>query len=96
MSSDTTGHLAQMANDIGNFFRSEQDRQVAVDAIANHINRYWTNRMRQKLLEYVGQGGADLDDLPRAAVAKVVVTPTAGGTAPTPGHAPGSTPEQHQ
>lgn len=96
MSGGTTEHIVQMANDIGNFFRGETQRQIAVDGIANHINRYWTNRMRQKLLEYAEHGGADLDDLPRAALAKVNVTRTTGGTAPAPDHVPGSTPEQHQ
>jgi formate dehydrogenase subunit delta len=68
-------HLVQMANDIGNFFRAETDRQVALDGISNHINKFWTRRMRQKLLEYVQHGGNDLDELPRAALAKVDFAP---------------------
>jgi formate dehydrogenase subunit delta len=75
MSSGNTEHIVQMANDIGNFFRAEPDRQVALDGISNHINKFWTRRMRQKLLEYAQQGGAELDELPRAALAKVNVTP---------------------
>ncbi len=76
MSSDTTQHIVTMANDIGNFFRAEPDRQVALDGIANHINKFWTRRMRQKLLEYVAQGGDGLDELPRQALGKVSVAPT--------------------
>ncbi|MFL6601741.1 MAG: formate dehydrogenase subunit delta [Steroidobacteraceae bacterium] len=64
-----------MANDIGNFFRAEPDRQVALAGISNHINKFWTRRMRQKLLEYVQHGGNELDELPRAAVAQVNVAP---------------------
>ena len=64
-----------MANDIGNFFRSETDRQVALDGISNHINKFWTRRMRQRLLEYVQHGGNELDELPLAAVAQVTVAP---------------------
>jgi formate dehydrogenase subunit delta len=75
MSSGTSEHIVQMANDIGNFFRAEPDRQVALDGISNHINKFWTRRMRQKLLEYVQHGGTELDELPRAALAKVDVTP---------------------
>ena len=41
----------QMANDIGNFFRSEPERKDAVAGIANHIAKFWTPRMRQKLLD---------------------------------------------
>ena len=77
MSSETAEHIVQMANDIGSFFRAEPDRQVAVDSIADHLNKFWTRRMRQKLLDYVAHGGAGLDDLPRAALAKVIVPPKA-------------------
>lgn len=71
--SESPEHLVQMANDIGNFFRAEPDRQVAIDGISSHINKYWTRRMRQKLLEYLRLGGNELDELPRAALAKVTV-----------------------
>jgi formate dehydrogenase subunit delta len=68
-------HIVQMANDIGNFFRGETNRQLALDGISNHINKFWTRRMRQKLKEYVEQGGKELDELPRAALAQVTVPP---------------------
>jgi formate dehydrogenase subunit delta len=59
----------QMANDIGNFFRSEPERPLAVAGIANHIAKYWTPRMRQKLMTHVQQHGMDgLDELPQEAV----------------------------
>jgi formate dehydrogenase subunit delta len=74
-------HIVQMANDIGNFFRAETDRQVAVAGISNHINKFWTRRMRQKLLEYVQHGGNELDELPRAALAQVTVAPPTQGAA---------------
>jgi formate dehydrogenase subunit delta len=70
-------HIVQMANDIGNFFRSETDRKAALDGISNHINKFWTRRMRQRLLEYVQHGGSELDELPLAAMAQVVVAPAA-------------------
>ena len=64
-------HLVQMANDIGNFFRAEPQRQDAIDGIANHINKFWTRRMREKLLEQVKHGEAQLDELPREALRKL-------------------------
>jgi formate dehydrogenase subunit delta len=73
--SEADDRIVIMANDIGNFFRSEPDRKVAVDGIANHINKFWTRRMRQKLLDHVAHGGEGLDELPQAAVAKVTVAP---------------------
>jgi formate dehydrogenase subunit delta len=60
-------HLVAMANDIGNYFRI-QGRDEAIAGIANHIQRYWTPRMRQKLNAYLAQGNGGLDELPRAAV----------------------------
>jgi formate dehydrogenase subunit delta len=65
-----------MANDIGNFFRAETDRTVALAGVSNHINKFWTRRMRQRLLDYVAQGGNELDELPLEAVKQVVVAPT--------------------
>ncbi len=73
--SESIEHIVQMANDIGSFFRAEPDRQVALEGISNHINKFWTRRMREKLLDYVQHGGADLDELPRAALSQVTVAP---------------------
>ena len=82
----TTDHLVQMANDIGNFFRAEPKREDAINGIAGHINRYWTRRMRQKLLEAVVNGDKDLDELPRAAVARVKIdSPAATASQPASG-----------
>ncbi|MGD0501918.1 MAG: formate dehydrogenase subunit delta [Steroidobacteraceae bacterium] len=67
MSGDT--HLVKMANDIGNFFRSEPVHTDAVTGIANHISKFWTPRMREKLSAYISQhGNAELDELPREAL----------------------------
>ena len=81
MSTGSSEHIVQMANDIGNFFRAEPERQVALDGISNHINKFWTRRMRQKLLEYVQHGGNELDELPLAAAAQVTVAPAANAPA---------------
>ena len=66
--SGTVEHLTQMANDIGAFFHAEPDRAQAVNGVVNHIRKFWTPRMRQKLVEHLRQGGAGLEDLPREAV----------------------------
>ena len=71
-------HLVQMANDIGNFFRSEPERTVGIAGIANHIAKYWTPRMRQKLLEHIEQHGTEgLDELPREALNLLATQPAA-------------------
>jgi len=66
-------HLVTMANDIGNYFRP-QTREEAIAGIASHIERFWTPRMRAKLDVFLaqGDGGAEqLDELPRAALARL-------------------------
>ncbi len=69
-------HLVRMANDIGNFFRSEPERNVAVSGIANHIAKFWTPRMRQKLAVYLKEHGTQvLDELPREAVCELADHP---------------------
>jgi len=65
-------HLVQMANDIGNFFRSEPNREDAIAGIANHIDKFWTRRMREKLTAHLADHGADaLDELPREALVRL-------------------------
>jgi len=72
-SSDGPEQIVRMANDIGSFFRAETDRKAALDGISNHINKFWTRRMRQRILDYVAHGGRELDELPLAAMKQVVV-----------------------
>ena len=67
--------LVQMANDIGNFFRGEQQREAAVAGIANHIQSYWTRRMREKLIAQIQEGHAELDELPREALHLLMQNP---------------------
>jgi formate dehydrogenase subunit delta len=69
---DTSGHLVKMANDIGHFFGAEPEREDAIAGIANHIAKFWTKRMREKLAAYVKHSGdAGLDELPREALRRL-------------------------
>jgi formate dehydrogenase subunit delta len=69
-------HLVRMANDIGNFFRSEPVHKEAVAGIANHISKFWTPRMRKKLDAYLKEHGTQvLDELPREAVCDLAEHP---------------------
>ena len=68
-------HLVKMANDIGNFFRAEPVREDAIAGIANHIAKFWTRRMREKLNAHLRQeGDASLDELPREALRRLTAT----------------------
>ena len=65
-------HLVKMANDIGHFFGAEPEREDAIAGIANHIAKFWTQRMRDKLTAHVkGAGDASLDELPREALRRL-------------------------
>ena len=65
----------RMANDIGNFFKAEPDREQAIAGIVNHISKFWTRRMREKLIEHVRHGGLGLDDLPLEAARRLMSLP---------------------
>ncbi len=58
-----------MANDIGNFFNAEPDKTEAAKGVANHVRRFWDPRMRREMIAHYRNGGAGLDDVPRAAMA---------------------------
>jgi formate dehydrogenase subunit delta len=44
--------LIKMANQIGGFFNSYSDRDMARREVANHLAKFWEPRMRHALLEY--------------------------------------------
>jgi len=82
------GHLVKMANDIGHFFRAEPEREDAIAGIANHIAKFWTKRMREKLNAHLQQDGdAALDELPREAVRRLAAHQVAPRNEPAGGDA---------
>ncbi|HEX4986788.1 MAG TPA: formate dehydrogenase subunit delta [Burkholderiales bacterium] len=64
-------HLVRMANDIGNFFKSEPDHALAVAGVANHLRRFWDPRMRREIVAHLDGGGEGLSELAREAVSKL-------------------------
>jgi formate dehydrogenase subunit delta len=73
----STEHLTQMANDIGHFFRAQGSREEAIAGIANHMNSFWTRRMRETLIANTSHGEQGLDELPRAALQRIMRRPDA-------------------
>ena len=63
--------LIQMATQIADFFRHQPDKP-AHQAVAEHINHYWTYQMRRDFLAAVA-GGAAPDAVVREAAAHVTV-----------------------
>jgi formate dehydrogenase subunit delta len=69
-------HLVKMANDIGHFFRAEPVREDAIAGIANHIDKFWTKRMREKINAHIKKAGdSGLDELPREAMRRLTSPP---------------------
>ncbi len=64
--------LIKMANDIGNFFNSEPDKDIAVEGIKNHLLRSWEPRMRKAIIEYCQEDGSELDSIVKLAVNKLI------------------------
>jgi len=57
-------HLVKMANNIGDFFASEDDKSKAAKGVADHIRSFWEPRMRREIFRYLDeQGGAGLKEL---------------------------------
>lgn len=63
--------LVMMANDIGHYFASEPEHEVAVDGIADHIRKFWEPRMRRQIFAHLQAGGQGLEPLPKAALQKL-------------------------
>ena len=65
--------LAYMANQIGKFFAS-QGHEKSVEAIVDHLKKFWDPRMRTAILAGLDAGGANLDPPVREAVGKLRTT----------------------
>ena len=63
-------YLVHMANDIGNFFRGQHQRDMAIAGIANHIRRVtWTlAECARSWIPQLQHGEQGLDELPREAL----------------------------
>jgi len=60
-----------MANDIGNFFNSDPDKEAAVDGIFEHLRKSWEPRMRKEIIQYYREDGSELSELVRQAVKRL-------------------------
>jgi len=63
--------LIKMANDIGDFFNAESNKEIAAEGIKKHILRSWDPRMRREIIAYCQQDGAALSDLVKTAVSQL-------------------------
>ena len=66
--------LAFMANQIGDFFQAYPEAE-AIASIADHINQFWTRRMREDFRAGFAEDDAALSPLVRQAREKVRASP---------------------
>jgi hypothetical protein len=52
--------IMRMANQIGTFFESKENRAEGVHGVAEHINKFWEPRMRRHFFEIFDAGGEGL------------------------------------
>lgn len=64
-------NLIKMANNIGSFFKSEPDRELAVHGIEQHLRNFWEPRMRKEIVAYIEKGGSELLDIVADAVKRL-------------------------
>lgn len=63
--------LIKMANDIGDFFNAESDKELAAEGVKQHLTRSWEPRMRRAIIEYAQQDGTALSHLVKTAVSRL-------------------------
>lgn len=68
---DNSSNLIKMANNIGSFFKSEPDRELAVQGVEQHLRNFWEPRMRQEIVAYIEKGGSELLDIVADAVKRL-------------------------
>ena len=62
-------NLITMANQIGAFFQSMPNRQVAKTDIANHLSKFWEPRMREALIQHLEkENNVELNPLVKQAI----------------------------
>ncbi len=63
--------LIRMANDIGDFFNAESNKEIAAEGITKHILRSWDPRMRRDIITYLKEDGSELSALAKVAVSRL-------------------------
>ena len=63
--------LIKMANDIGDFFNAETNKDIAAEGVKKHILRSWDPRMRREIIHYFKQDGSALSDVVKTAISRL-------------------------
>lgn len=68
-------NLIKMANNIGAFFKSEPDRELAIKGVEQHLRNFWEPRMRRQIIEFSKTHETELMDIVLEAVQQLAKTP---------------------
>ncbi len=69
--SDELSHLVKMANQIARNIGIGPSEDDSAARVADHIQRFWAPRMRQKMAEHFEQVSGELSPIARKALAQV-------------------------
>ena len=75
---ENVAKLRRMAGQIADFFKSYPEEEAAA-SIADHINQFWSRRMREDFLAAFTADSQELHPLVRRALAQVRPPRTQGG-----------------
>lgn len=73
MSNQQVDSLIKMINQIAANNAHHDTDELAAEAVAGHLNKFWALSMRKDLAHYAEDDGADLSPLSRKAVTKLRV-----------------------
>jgi len=63
--------LVKMANDIADFFDSEEDKEIAAEGVRNHLQGSWDPRMKKLIIRHFQENGEGLSPLASRAIKKL-------------------------
>lgn len=64
-------NLVTMANNIGAFFKSEPDRELAIKGVEQHIRNFWEPRMRSAIFAHSQTHSDEMLDIVAEAVKRL-------------------------
>ncbi len=63
--------LVRMANQIAANFDYGPDKEKAVAGVVDHFRRFWSPLMREEIVSYDAENGAELSNVAKQAVAQL-------------------------
>jgi formate dehydrogenase subunit delta len=64
-------NLVTMANNIGAFFKSEPDRELAIKGVEQHIRNFWEPRMSSAIIAHSQNHSDEMLDIVAEAVKRL-------------------------